>query len=105
MSFPHRAYRALSLIRFLAEITWHKGSYSPESAVERAFSCDSVSPVQISGELVELAKVVRAQSPRTMLEIGSATGGTLFVLCQMADPQARVVSIDLPGAAFGGGYG
>jgi predicted O-methyltransferase YrrM len=105
MRFSQRARKVLSLGRFLAETARHNGAYNPESAVELAFGCESIRPVQIRSELVELAKIVRGQRPRTMLEIGSATGGTLFVLCQMADPQATVVSIDLPGAAFGGGYG
>jgi cephalosporin hydroxylase len=41
------------------------------------------------------------------MEIGTNQGGTLLVLCRMADPQATVVSVDLPhsrGGKFGGGY-
>jgi predicted O-methyltransferase YrrM len=105
MTLSQRARKVVALGKFLAETAWHNGAYNPESAVELAFGCESIRPVQVRSELIELAKLVRAQRPRTMLEIGSATGGTLFVLCQMADPQATVVSIDLPGAAFGGGYG
>ena len=104
MSLPQRARRALSLGRFLVEITWHRGTYSPESAVELVFSCEAVIPAQQSSELLELAKLVQAQRPKTMLEIGSRSGGSLFVFCQMADPQATVVSIDLPAGGFGGGY-
>jgi len=104
MSFSRRGRRLLSLGRFLVETAWHSGTYSPESAVELAFSCDSVRPAQEPGELLELAKVVQAQRPRTMLEIGSRSGGSLFVFCQMADPEAIVVSIDLPSGGFGGGY-
>ena len=37
-------------------------------------------------------------------EIGTLRGGTLFVWCQLATPSARVISIDLPGGGFGGGY-
>jgi predicted O-methyltransferase YrrM len=105
MRLSQRAAKVFSLGRFLAETALHNGSYDPESAVDLAFGCESIRPVQIRSELIELARVVQGLRPRTMLEIGSATGGTLFVLCQMADPQATVVSIDLPGAAFGGGYG
>jgi predicted O-methyltransferase YrrM len=105
MTLSQRAHKVLSLGRFLAESAWHNGAYDPESAVDLAFGCASIRPVQIRSELIELARIVRGQRPRTMLEIGSATGGTLFVLCQMADPHATIVSIDLPGAAFGGGYG
>jgi predicted O-methyltransferase YrrM len=89
---------------FTAKSWWYNGSFTPESAVKHVFSCDWVSPWQSPAELVELAAIVRVQRPRTMLEIGSAKGGTLFVWCQMADPEATVVSIDLPGGDFGGGY-
>src|SRR5260370_21753561 len=105
MKFVRRASTALSRAKFLAETAWCNGSYSPESAVEHVFSWDSVRPWQTPVELVELAKIVRAQRPRTMVEIGSANGGTLFVWCQMSDPRATLVSIDLPGGEFGGGCG
>lgn len=99
------AHTALSRARFLAQTSWYNGLFTPESAVKHIFSWDSVRPWQAPAELLELARIVQAQHPRTMLEIGSARGGTLFVWCQMADPQATVVSIDLPEGAFGGGYG
>jgi len=104
MSFATRAHSALSHARFLAEVTLYNGSFTPESAVEHVFNWDSLSPWQAPAELLEVARLVKAQRPKTVLEIGSAKGGTLFVWCQMADPQATVVSIDLPGGAFGGGY-
>ena len=104
MSLTRRARRALSLGKFLAETALHNGSYNPDSAVAAAFSCDSVCPPQEPGELLELARIVQAQRPRTILEIGSRSGGSLFVFCQMADPQAIVTSIDLPTGGFGGGY-
>jgi predicted O-methyltransferase YrrM len=39
-----------------------------------------------------------------VLEIGTKRGGTLFVLCRLADPSATLISLDLPGGKFGGGY-
>ncbi|MEM1858754.1 MAG: class I SAM-dependent methyltransferase, partial [Desulfurococcaceae archaeon] len=38
------------------------------------------------------------------LEIGTANGGTLFLFCQIAELDATIISIDLPGGPFGGGY-
>ena len=38
------------------------------------------------------------------MEIGTANGGTLFALAQVCAADAMVVSIDLPGGPFGGGY-
>jgi len=43
-------------------------------------------------------------SPRIVLEIGTASGGTLALLHFFAAPIAKVVSVDLFGGAFGAGY-
>jgi cephalosporin hydroxylase len=55
-------------------------------------------------ELEPLVALVRERRPRTVVEIGSLNGGTLFAWCQVADPDALIVSIDLPRGMFGGGY-
>jgi predicted O-methyltransferase YrrM len=57
-------------------------------------------------ELEPLIALVRERKPSTVVEIGTFKGGTLFALCQAADPEARIVSIDLPKGKglFGGGY-
>lgn len=55
-------------------------------------------------ELRGLAELVRDQHPETACEIGTFKGGTLFVWCQLAQPNAHIISIDLPGGEFGGGY-
>jgi predicted O-methyltransferase YrrM len=59
---------------------------------------------QVRSELLAMAKQVRELTPKTVLEIGTATGGTLFVWCTLAHPQATIISIDLPGGIHGGGY-
>ena len=38
------------------------------------------------------------------MEIGTAKGGVFYTLCQSALPKAKVISMDLPGGEFGGGY-
>jgi predicted O-methyltransferase YrrM len=38
------------------------------------------------------------------LGIGTHSGGSLFLLCKLAGSEARIVSLDLPGGRFGGGY-
>jgi predicted O-methyltransferase YrrM len=55
-------------------------------------------------ELEPLIALVRERKPRTVVEIGTFKGGTLFALCQVAHPEALIVSIDLPKGLFGGGY-
>jgi len=37
-------------------------------------------------------------------EIGTANGGTLFLLTRVAAPKATLISIDKPNGSFGGGY-
>jgi len=61
-------------------------------------------PIQNITELRALAEVLREQAPRRILEIGTARGGTLFLFCRLASPGAHIISIDLPGGWFGGGY-
>jgi predicted O-methyltransferase YrrM len=55
-------------------------------------------------ELEPLIALVRERRPRTVVEIGTHRGGTLYAWCQVADPEALIVSIDMPEGLFGGGY-
>lgn len=47
----------------------------------------------------------KAKGKKLICEIGTALGGTLYQLIQVADDNAEIVSIDLPGGKFGGEYG
>ena len=76
----------------------------PEQVVEMAFSSPAIRPFQVKSEILGLAQRVSALRPRTLLEIGTAEGGTLFILSQCADPNATFISLDLPAGTFGGGY-
>lgn len=60
--------------------------------------------LQRTWELMSLLRLVRRRRPRGVVEIGTCHGGTLFCWGQVAAPDALLVSIDLPGAAFGVGY-
>jgi predicted O-methyltransferase YrrM len=55
-------------------------------------------------EFEPLISLVRQRQPKTVVEIGTHKGGSLFAWCQAADPEALIVSIDLPDGLFGGGY-
>jgi cephalosporin hydroxylase len=59
---------------------------------------------QIPEEFRALARLVAERRPRTVLEIGSADGGTLLAHTRLVHEQALIVSIDLPHGPFGGGY-
>jgi cephalosporin hydroxylase len=60
--------------------------------------------IQKLREFVPLIALVRRLRPRTVVEIGTAAGGSFYAWCAVADSTARVISIDLPGGSFGGGY-
>jgi len=55
-------------------------------------------------ELSSLISLLKKRKLNTIVEIGTAKGGTFYVWCKIAQPEARIVSIDLPGGPFGGGY-
>jgi predicted O-methyltransferase YrrM len=50
---------------------------------------------QIESEIVPFLNTVQAANVRTCLEIGTAKGGTLFMLMQACSPEATIISIDL----------
>ena len=60
-------------------------------------------PLQVKSEISYLCKVVQELNPKKIVEIGSASGGTLFLFAHIASPE-KIVSVDLPAGSFGGGY-
>lgn len=62
-----------------------------------------IAPLQVDEEIVELLELLRRDPPRRVLEIGTASGGTLFLLTRVAQRNAILVSLDLPWGS-GGGY-
>jgi predicted O-methyltransferase YrrM len=63
-----------------------------------------IGPSQNRSEILQLAVLLQQRKPRVVVEIGTAYGGTLSIWCAVADPQAVIVSLDLPGGIHGGGY-
>jgi cephalosporin hydroxylase len=63
-----------------------------------------IAPTQVRSEIEALLTLLKAEPPQNVLEIGTARGGTLFLLSRVASADARLASIDLPGGDFGGGY-
>lgn len=61
-------------------------------------------PMQNPKEIKRLIERVQELKPRTVLEVGTARGGTLFLFCQSAAEDAELVSLDLPYGRNGGGY-
>ena len=63
-----------------------------------------IKPWQVYSEISQLLELVDRMKPRVILEIGTANGGTLFLFSRVASEDAVIISIDLPGVNFGGGY-
>ena len=61
-----------------------------------------LAPLQVRSELLSLAREIAALQPRNVLEIGSFLGGTLFLWCRLAYPDARLLSLDLYRGNLGG---
>lgn len=60
---------------------------------------------QEAPELIALGEILAARRLRCALEIGTFLGGTLLFLTRLASKSATIVTVDLPGGKFGGGYG
>jgi predicted O-methyltransferase YrrM len=64
----------------------------------------SIAPTQVMWEFFQLLQCVEKLSPRRVLEIGTADGGTLFLLARASAQDAELISLDLPAGSPDGGY-
>ncbi len=86
----------------LADCGWlNDAPVDLDSLVRRAM--EEIIAIQNPFELREYLARVQALRPRVVVEIGTARGGMLYCFCQLAAPDALIVSIDLPGAPNCGG--
>lgn len=60
--------------------------------------------LQREGELAQLIEILLARRPKVVVEIGTCHGGTLRAWCECATDDALLISVDMPGGEFGGGY-
>lgn len=87
---------------------------SPTEAVELAMSFFygpkirgmniNIVPAQIREEIISLVEKVQSTESKVFLEIGTATGGTLFLWSEFLPKDATIISIDLPFGKYGAGY-
>jgi predicted O-methyltransferase YrrM len=63
--------------------------------VKRLLSRSLIAPLQVRSELIRLAKIIRDLNPRSLLEIGTFKGGTLFVLVRACQNNSVIISVDL----------
>jgi predicted O-methyltransferase YrrM len=64
---------------------------------------ENLKPRQVKSEIAQLCRIVQESDPKKIVEIGSASGGTLFLFANVASPE-KIISVDLPSGSFGGGY-
>ena len=83
-----------------------KRSGSIEAAVQLVFSPggEFIRPLQQRSEIEALLFMLSTRRPAVVVEIGTASGGGLLLFARAAARDAVIVSIDLPGGEFGGGY-
>lgn len=95
-------------IRRLRELEYFLPSRETRFAVPFVFKgrglCRSICPKQSPREIEQAYQAVCALNPTRVLELGTARGGSLYLWTQAATDDATIVSVDLPGGEFGGGY-
>jgi predicted O-methyltransferase YrrM len=82
------------------------GKMNAAETVAFLFSKDAelIQPWQFREELLGFASEIEKIHPSTVMEIGTANGGTLFTAARLATDDALIISLDLPEGKFGGGY-
>jgi cephalosporin hydroxylase len=101
----NRSYRVAAYVPQLVRLWLKLYSDSPKSLAHFALSNPAIRPLQVQSEFEEFLKHLAASRPATVLEIGTWRGGTLLPICRLSDEKATIISLDLPGGAFGGGSG
>ena len=100
------AFRSLSSVPpLLRTIDNIPETASPAELVDISLSCPAIQSQQIRSEFLELAKMVKEQNCKYIMEIGTYRGGTLFVFSQLAEARATVISLDFHFSLLGKMYG
>jgi predicted O-methyltransferase YrrM len=74
-----------------------------EDYVDVTFNCNlsifpfksiKIEPLQVREEIIRLLKILMKHRPKLILEIGTFSGGTLFLFSRVAAPDATLISVD-----------
>jgi len=81
-------------------------SVNEKELIDFAFNSRAgiLKPAQIKSEIYSLMKILAERKPKKILEIGTAKGGTLFLMTKVLPRDAEIISLDMRGGSFGGGY-
>jgi cephalosporin hydroxylase len=102
-SFLYVSIKQRSLMSIIFRKKMSKCS-SLRDYVRLTYDTFNLKPQQVIEEITQLLNMLAINKPKFILEIGTAGGGTLFLLSRVARPGASIISLDLPGGGFGGGY-
>lgn len=72
--------------------------------IEPGYQPYQIRAMQLRDEIKTLATLVEEEEPQGVLEIGTAKGGTFYIWSRYLDSVDNIISLDLPGGQFGGGY-
>ena len=103
-------YNSIMRFLFLNLVVSRVKNTGPVADLDELFNLASrgwygiIAPIQSRNEFISLLRTISNSRPARLLEIGTASGGTLFMFTRIASDEARIVSVDLPGGTFGGGY-
>jgi predicted O-methyltransferase YrrM len=77
-----------------------------EQIIEYAFEFSDafLRPLQVRSEIKAPLENIERLKPKTVLEIGTAGGGTFFMLARAAADDGHLISLDLPQGRWGAGY-
>ena len=75
-----------------------------DKAIDLVFKSDGgfLRPLQRPSEIRSLLTLLAERKPAVIVEIGTASGGNLFLFTRVAANNALIVSIDLPAGELGG---
>ena len=76
-------------------------SISPKKLAEYTVFFGAVQKLK---ELSSLIRRIQNRKFSVVVEIGTLKGGTFWLWCQLAQPDALLMSIDLPGGPFAGDF-
>ena len=90
-----RMSKAVTFFPLIGWLRLTKKLDQTKAAVNFVLDHKTISALQVPAELLELANLIATRKPKTVLEIGTALGGTLLLMCRLSDPNATIISLDL----------
>ncbi len=63
-----------------------------------------IRPTQVKSEMIKLLGILRDRNINSVLEVGTATGGSIVLFSEVANDMAKLVTLDMKSKLFGYGY-